>query len=461
MKSRVSATMVRGFAKKETINTLCEEFKKHNYIDPSLNEKYNVKRGLRNSDGTGVLAGLTQICNVHGYVINEGEKQPVDGELTYRGYDIRDLISACAKEGRYGYEEVSYLLLFGVLPTAEQLEFFRMVLAQARSLPQDFVQDMILKAPSKDIMNKLARSVLALYSYDEFAEESSLEGELRKAIYIIARMPTMMVNAYQAKIGHYDNKSTYFHPVRPDESLAQRILSTLRIDREYTEEEAHLLDICLMLHAEHGGGNNSTFVCRTLTSSGTDAYSAYSGAIGSLKGFRHGGANISVVRMFDTIKKGVSDWKDDEEITAFLTGILDRRYGDRTGLIYGMGHAVYTLSDPRAQILRDSAERLAAEKGMTEELTLLKSIERLAPAAIASRKGDKKAICANVDLYSGFVYRMLGIPDELFTPLFAVARMSGWCAHRIEEYTTCSRIIRPAYKSVVRRQTYQPIEKRR
>ena len=461
MKSRVSAIMARGFAKKETINTLCEEFKKHNYIDPSLNEKYNVKRGLRNSDGTGVLAGLTQICNVHGYVINEGEKQPVDGELTYRGYDIRDLISACAKEGRYGYEEVSYLLLFGVLPTAEQLEFFRMVLAQARSLPQDFVQDMILKAPSKDIMNKLARSVLALYSYDEFAEESSLEGELRKAIYIIARMPTMMVNAYQAKIGHYDNKSTYFHPVRPDESLAQSILSTLRIDREYTEEEAHLLDICLMLHAEHGGGNNSTFVCRTLTSSGTDAYSAYSGAIGSLKGFRHGGANISVVRMFDAIKKGVSDWKDDEEITAFLTGILDRRYGDRTGLIYGMGHAVYTLSDPRAQILRDSAERLAAEKGMTEELMLLKSIERLAPAAIASRKGDKKAICANVDLYSGFVYRMLGIPDELFTPLFAVARMSGWCAHRIEEYTTCSRIIRPAYKSVVRRQTYQPIEKRR
>ena len=453
--------MPRGFVKKETISTLCAEFKKHNYIDPALNERYNVKRGLRNSDGTGVMAGLTQICNVHGYIMNEGEKQPVEGELTYRGYNIRDLIGACNRERRYGYEEVSYLLLFGSLPTAEQLEFFRMVLSQARSLPQEFVQDMILKAPSKDIMNKLARSVLALYSYDEFAEEASLEGELRKAIYIIARMPTMMVNAYQAKIGHYDNKSTYFHPVRPDESLAQSILSTLRIDREYTEEEAHLLDICLMLHAEHGGGNNSTFVCRTLTSSGTDAYSAYSGAIGSLKGFRHGGANISVVRMFDAIKKGVSDWKDDEEITAFLTGILDRRYGDRTGLIYGMGHAVYTLSDPRAQILRDSAERLAAEKGMTEELTLLKSIERLAPAAIASRKGDKKAICANVDLYSGFVYRMLGIPDELFTPLFAVARMSGWCAHRIEEYTTCSRIIRPAYKSVVRRQTYQPIEKRR
>lgn len=453
--------MARGFVKTETISTLCEEFKKHNYIDPSLNEKYNVKRGLRNSDGTGVLAGLTQICNVHGYVINEGEKQPVDGELTYRGYNIKDLIAGCVREKRCGYEEVSYLLLFGTLPTAEQLEFFRMVLAQARSLPQDFVQDMILKAPSRDIMNKLARSVLALYSYDEFAEENSLEGELRKAIYIIARMPTIMVNAYQAKIGHYDNKSTYFHPVRPSESLAQSILSTLRIDREYTEEEALLLDTCLMLHAEHGGGNNSTFVCRTLTSAGTDAYSAYSGAIGSLKGFRHGGANISVVRMFDAIKKGVKDWKDDEEVTRFLGDILDRKAGDGTGLIYGMGHAVYTLSDPRAQILRDSAEKLAAEKGMIEELELLKSVERLAPDAIASRKGDKKSICANVDLYSGFVYRMLGIPDELFTPLFAVARMSGWCAHRIEEYTTCSRIIRPAYKSVVRKQDYLPLDLRR
>lgn len=453
--------MARSFVKTETISTLCDEFKKHNYIDPSLNEKYNVKRGLRNSDGTGVLAGLTQICNVHGYVINEGEKQPVDGELTYRGYDVRDLINGCGHEKRCGYEEVSYLLLFGTLPTAEQLEFFRMVLAQARSLPQDFVQDMILKAPSKDIMNKLARSVLALYSYDEFAEESSLEGELRKAIYIIARMPTMMVNAYQAKIGHYDNKSTYFHPVRPGESLAQSILSTLRIDREYTEEEALLLDTCLMLHAEHGGGNNSTFVCRALTSSGTDAYSAYSAAIGALKGFRHGGANISVVRMFEAIKQGVSNWKDDEEVSHFLGEIFDRKQGDGTGLIYGMGHAVYTISDPRAVILRDSAEKLAGQKGLTDELELLKSVERLAPEVIAARKGDKKSICANVDLYSGFVYRMLGIPDELFTPLFAVARMSGWCAHRIEEYTTCSRIMRPAYKSVVRKQPYLPLAQRR
>ena len=453
--------MPRGFVKKETISTLCAEFKKHNYIDPALNERYNVKRGLRNSDGTGVMAGLTQICNVHGYIMNEGEKQPVEGELTYRGYNVRDLIDGCIKEHRYGYEEVSYLLLFGTLPTAQQREFFRMVLAQARSLPQDFVQDMILKAPSKDIMNKLARSVLALYSYDEFAEESSLEGELRKAIYIIARMPTIMVNAYQAKIGHYDNKSTYFHPVRPEESLAQSILSTLRINREYTEEEALLLDTCLILHAEHGGGNNSTFVCRAMTSSGTDAYSSYSAAIGALKGFRHGGANINVVRMFETIKQGVSNWKDDEEVSRFLGQILDREKGDGTGLIYGMGHAVYTVSDPRAQILRDSAEKLASEKGMTEEFELLKSIERLAPDEIAKRKGDKKSICANVDLYSGFVYRMLGIPMELYTPLFAVARMSGWCAHRIEEYTTCSRIMRPAYKSVVHKQEYLPLDSRR
>ena len=273
-------------------------------------------------------------------------------------------------------------------------------------------------------------------------------------------MPTMMVNAYQAKIGHYDNKSTYFHPVRPGESMAQSILSTLRIDREYTEEEAKLLDTCLMLHAEHGGGNNSTFVCRALTSAGTDAYSAYSGAIGALKGFRHGGANIKVVQMFDTIKQGVRDWKDDEEISHFLGEIMDKKQGDGSGLIYGMGHAVYTLSDPRATILRDSAEKLAGEKGMLDEFELLKNVERLAPGVMAEKKGGSKIICANVDLYSGMVYRMLGIPTELFTPLFAVARMSGWCAHRIEEFMTCSRIMRPAYKAVVKEKDYLPIQNR-
>ncbi|MCI8600347.1 MAG: citrate synthase [Oscillospiraceae bacterium] len=446
--------------KKESLNTLFEEFKKYNYIDAALNEKYGVKRGLRNSDGTGVLAGLTQICNVHGYVLSEGEKTPVEGELTYRGIDVRELVENCVSEGRYGYEEASYLLLFGHLPGSQQLEFYRTVLSQARALPMDFVQDMILKSPSRDVMNKLGRSILSLYSYDEFAEETGLEAELKKALHIIARMPTIMVNGYMAKIGHYDNESTYFHPVRPGETIAQSILSTLRISREYTEEEAHLLDVCLMLHAEHGGGNNSTFVCRAMTSSGTDAYAAYSAAVGALKGFRHGGANIKVCEMFDEIKENVKNWQSDSELSDYLWDILQKKRGDGSGLIYGMGHAVYTLSDPRAGILRDNAEKLADKKGMREELELLKSIERLTPIVMAERKGASKEMCANVDLYSGFVYRMLGIPQELFTPLFATARMSGWCAHRIEEYMTCSRIMRPAYKSVVRRRNYVPISER-
>ena len=452
--------MAGGFVKRESLNTLFEEFKKYNYIDPVLNEKYDVKRGLRNSDGTGVLAGLTQICNVHGYIINEGEKQPVDGELTFRGVSIRDLVHGCTQEQRFGYEEVAYLLLFGSLPDKKQLEFFKMVLSQARTLPTDFVQDMVIKAPSKDIMNKMGRSILALYSYDDFADESTLEGELKKALYLIARMPVIMVNSYQAKIGHYDNASTYYHPLRPEESMAESILSTLRPTREYTKDEALLLDTCLMLHAEHGGGNNSTFICRALTSSGTDAYSAYSGAIGSLKGFRHGGANIKVVQMLEEIKRGVKHWESDDEIRDFLRQIMDKKKGDGTGLIYGMGHAVYTLSDPRAAILRDSARKLAEKEGMLDEFELLKSIERLASEVFLEKKGDGKVVSANVDFYSGFVYRMLKIPVELYTPLFAVSRMSGWCAHRIEEFMTCSRIIRPAYKSIVKNKTYVPIDER-
>lgn len=449
-----------GPMKRESLDTLFEEFKKYNYIDAALNEKYNVKRGLRNSDGTGVLAGLTQICNVHGYVINEGEKYPEEGELTYRGIDVREMVQSCIDENRYGYEEVSYLLLFGHLPNEKQLEFYKTVLSQARALPMDFVQDMILKSPSRDIMNKIGRSILSLYSYDDFAEETGVQAELKKALYIIARMPTIMVNGYMAKIGHYDNESTYFHPVRPNETIAQSILSTLRITREYTEEEAHLLDICLMLHAEHGGGNNSTFVCRALTSAGTDAYAAYSGAVGSLKGFRHGGANRKVSEMLETIKQGVRHWDSDEEVSDFLWEIIQKKKGDGSGLIYGMGHAVYTLSDPRAIILRDNAQKLAEAKGMLDEFGLIKRIERLTPVVMAERKGSTKEMCANVDLYSGFVYRMLGIPEELFTPLFATARMSGWCAHRIEEYMTCSRIMRPAYKSVVRKKPYVPIRER-
>ncbi|MBQ4050698.1 MAG: citrate synthase [Oscillospiraceae bacterium] len=445
---------------KDSLDILFEQFKKHNYIDASLNDRYNVKRGLRNSDGTGVLAGLTQICNVHGYVLNEGDKTPAEGELTYRGVDVRDLVQSCVDENRYGYEEVSYLLLFGHLPNKQQLEFYRTLLSQARALPADFVQDMILKSPSRDVMNKIGRSILSLYSYDDFAEETGIEAELKKAVYIIARMPTIMVNGYMAKIGHFDNESTYFHPVRPGETIAQSILSTLRITRDYTEEEAHLLDICLMLHAEHGGGNNSTFVCRAMTSSGTDAYAAYSAAVGSLKGFRHGGANIKVTEMFETVKQSVRNWESEDEVSDVLWDILQKKKGDGTGLIYGMGHAVYTLSDPRAVILRDNAEKLADAKGMRDEFELLKKIEQLTPVVMAERKGSSKDMCANVDLYSGFVYRMLGIPQELFTPLFATARMSGWCAHRMEEYSTCSRIMRPAYKNVVKKKTYIPIDER-
>ena len=389
--------------KKESLDTLFNEFQKYNHIDSALNEKYGVKRGLRNADGTGVLAGLTQICNVHGYIMNEGEKCPVDGELTYRGINVRDMVESCVAENRFGYEEVSYLLLFGHLPNQKQLDFYRQVLSQVRALPMGFVQDMILKAPSRDIMNKLGRSILALYSYDEFSQDEGLEAELKKAIYIIARMPTIMVNSYMAKIGNYDNKSTYFHPVRPGESVAQSILSTLRLTREYTDEEAHLLDICLMLHAEHGGGNNSTFVCRAMTSSGTDAYAAYSAAVGSLKGFRHGGANIRVCQMFEAIKAQVKDWDNDEQVRDALRMVLDKKLGDGSGLIYGMGHAVYTLSDPRAIMLRDNAEKLAKIKGMEDEFRLLKKVEQLTPEVFAEKKGSAKDICANVDLYSGFV----------------------------------------------------------
>lgn len=446
--------------KKEALDTLFDEFQKYNHIDNSLNEKYGVKRGLRNSDGTGVLAGLTQICNVHGYVVSEGEKCPVEGELTYRGINIRDMVESCVAENRYGYEEVSYLLLFGHLPNQKQLDFYCQVLSQVRALPQSFVQDMILKAPSRDIMNKLGRSILALYSYDPFSQDEGLEAELKKAIYIIARMPTIMVNSYMAKIGTYDNQSTYFHPVRPGETVAQSILSTLRPDRSYTEEEAHLLDICLMLHAEHGGGNNSTFVCRAMTSSGTDAYASYSAAVGALKGFRHGGANIRVCQMFDAIKGYVKHWDNDDEVKEALRMIMNKQLGDGSGLIYGMGHAVYTLSDPRAIMLRDNAGKLAAIKGMEDEFRLLKKIEQLTPEVFAETKGSGKDICANVDLYSGFVYRMLGIPTDLFTPLFATARISGWAAHRIEEYATCSRIMRPAYKAVVKNKPYIPMEDR-
>ena len=444
----------------EDVAFLCDEFKKASPISPELYENESVKRGLRNADGTGVVAGLTRICNVHGYLIDEGEILPVEGKLTYRGFDVSDFVRDCIATNRYGFEEICWLLLFGSLPTEEQLTRFSDLLAKCRDLPEGFNEDMIFTAPSANIMNKLARSVLALYSYDANPDDNSLENILRQSIQLIARMPTIMVSSYQIKRRYYDHESMYFHQTKPEYCTAQNILHTLRADTKFTEEEAHLLDLCLMLHAEHGGGNNSTFACRVLSSSGTDTYSAIASAIGSLKGPRHGGANLKVLEMMEYLKKGVADWKDEGQIKDFLVKILRKEAGDGSGLIYGIGHAVYTKSDPRAIILREQAERLSVTKGYEDVMELYQRVERLAPQVFAEFKGTDKSMCANVDFYSGLIYEMLSIPPELFTPLFAVSRISGWCAHRIEEVTTCNRIIRPAYKPAVRERVYVPMSQR-
>ena len=444
----------------DDIRTICDKTVKNNTIPQELFSKFGVKRGLRNEDGTGVMAGITNICNVHGYVINEGEKQSAEGELIYRGYNINDIVEDVVASNRYGYEEVVYLLIFGELPTSDELKAFCDYIASKRELPKDFAEDMIFKAPSPNIMNKMSRSVLALYSYDEYPEDSSIESEIDKAVSVIARLPAIMVNAYMVKRRIYDKQSMFVHPIRLEENTAQTILSTLRPDRNYTEEEAHLLDLMLMLHAEHGGGNNSTFTSRVLTSAGTDAYSTYASAICSLKGHRHGGANIKVMQMLENIEENVSDWESDDEVASYLEKIIRREANDYSGLIYGMGHAVYTLSDPRAKILKANAMRLAKGSEIEEEFMLLDRIERLTPEVFSKVKGSTKAMCANVDMYSGLVYKMLGIPGELYTPLFALARVAGWSAHRIEEMLTGKRIIRPAYKAVSKRKVYVPIEKR-
>ncbi len=436
------------------------EFEKNNRIPPELYEKYQVKRGLRNSDGSGVMAGITNICNVHGYVVNEGEREPVQGELIYRGYSINDIVANTTEKGRFGFEETAYLLLFGQLPTETQLKSFNKMLSSFRELPAGFSEDMIFKAPSRDIMNKMARSVLALYSYENTPEDQSLEMELLRAVSIIARLPSAMVDAYQIKRRVFDHESLYMHPLNPDEGTAESVLSTLRPDRVYTPEEAHLLDLMFIIHAEHGGGNNSTFTCRTLTSAGTDAYSAYSAAIGSLKGHRHGGANFKVIRQLEEFKSAISDWENDGLVADYIAKVIKGEAGDGTGLIYGMGHAVYTLSDPRAVILKRNAMKLAENTEFEKEFRLLDAVERLTPEVFAKVKGSSKVMCANVDLYSGLVYRMLKIPVELNTPLFAVSRIAGWSAHRIEELINGKRIIRPAYKAVAKKRKYIPIEKR-
>ncbi len=443
------------------MQNLCNELLENSRIDQNLYHKFHIKRGLRRSDGTGVLAGITNICNVHGYVVNEGEVEAIPGELIYRGYDIYDLVHNAEKENRYGYEETVYLLLFGKLPTQEQLEAFNHYLSMQRALPSGFVVDMMMKAPSKNIMNKLARSILSLYSYyDADCESTSLEDEMRTAISLIAKMPIMMVNAYQVKRRHFDNQTLYMHPLRPEEKTAETILSMLRPDRQYTQEEAQLLDCLLMLHAEHGGGNNSTFTCRVLTSSGTDAYSAYSSAVCALKGPKHGGANIKVSAMLEDFKTNVQHWDNEGEVADYIRKVLRKEAGDGSGLIYGMGHAVYTLSDPRAVILKKKAFKLAEGKEIEAEFHLLDTIERLTPVIMKEEKGTEKTFCANVDMYSGLVYKMLEIPQELYTPLFAVSRMAGWSAHRMEELMTGGRIIRPAYKAIPKKKKYIPIYER-
>ncbi len=442
------------------IKKLCEQILKYNYIDPADFERYNVKRGLRNADGTGVMAGITGICTVDGYYIDDGERVPRDGHLLFRGINMEDIVNACIAEDRFGFEEVAYLLLFGSLPTKEELDDFCNLLSYCRELPDDFIEDMIMKAPSPNIMNKISRSILALYSYDENPDDTSIENVLRQCIHLIAQVPTIIVYAYQVKRRHYYRKSMYIHQMKPEHRTAQTVLRSLRADKAFTDREAKLLDICLMVHAEHGGGNNSTFATRVLTSSGTDTYAAMAAGVGALKGPKHGGANIKVSEMVDFIKEGVSDINDEGQVADFLRKIIRKESGDGSGLIYGMGHAVYTLSDPRAKVLKKEASQFAAGTEFEREFKLLDLIETLTPEIFASEKGNDKAMCANVDLYSGLVYKMLNIPPDLFTPIFTIARIAGWSAHRIEELITGGRIIRPAYKSSSPAQKYVPINDR-
>ncbi|MBE6935381.1 MAG: citrate synthase [Ruminococcaceae bacterium] len=444
----------------EFISNLCKEYLKNNQIDPSYYSDPAVKRGLRNANGTGVIAGLSQIGDVVGYELRDGERISVPGRLYYRGYNLEDLIDGFTKEGRYGFEEVSYLLLFGALPRADQLKYITDQFGVLRQLPRFFTEDHILSAPSRNIMNKLARSTLGLYCYDDNPDDTSLENLMRQGMELIARFPLFLAYAYQAKRHFFDHKSLHIHFPHDNQSTAESILRAVRSDKQFTEEEAKLLDLCLVLHAEHGGGNNSTFACRVCSSSGTDTYAAISAALASLKGPLHGGANIAVVEMFEDIQKNVQNWNDEGEVADYLAKMLRKEAGDRSGKIYGMGHPIYTVSDPRAVILKANARRLAEKNGYGEEFKLIETVERLSPEVFAHVKGSTKPMCANVDMYSGLVYKTLGIPTELYTPLFAAARISGWIAHRIEEICGNSRIIRPAYRVVYDARSYVPMDER-
>lgn len=430
-------------------------------ISPELYTKHQVNRGLRDQNGNGVKTGLTRISEINAFKIVDGVKIPCEGELYYRGVDIKDLVAGFTQEDRFGFEETAYLLLFGKLPTKDELNDFSELLAAYRRLPSNFVRDVVLKAPSSDMMNSLAKSVLTLYSYDEHANDNSIPNVLRQSLQLIALFPMLSVYGYQAYKHYVLDGSLIIHQPNPRLSTAENLLHLLRPDGKYTEAEAKLLDIALVLHAEHGGGNNSTFTTRVVTSSGTDTYSTMAAALSSLKGPRHGGANIKVVQMFRDLKEKVKDWEDDEEISNYLRGLLNKEQFDKAGLIYGMGHAVYTLSDPRSEILKSFVGNLSKEKGREKECKLYEKVEKLAPKIIAEKRKIYKGVSANIDFFSGFVYDMLDLPLELYTPLFAISRVVGWSAHRIEEILSAGKIIRPAYISVSEYQDYLPIDKRK
>ena len=430
------------------LNTMCDTIYQNSVIDSSHYSKYDVKRGLRNSNGTGVLVGLTQIGDVQGYKVDGDKKVPTEGKLLYRGIDVKDLVTNTTAEDRFGFEETTYLLLFGELPNKQQLADFQKLLGENRDLPNGFTNDMILTAPSKNIMNKVARSVMAFYSYDDNPDDISLKNVVKQSINLISRFPVLMAYGYQAKSRYYDNGSLHLHYPQPHLSTAENILHLIRPTSEYTDLEAKLLDTALILHAEHGGGNNSAFTTHVISSSGTDTYSAISAAVGSLKGPKHGGANTKVLDMIEDIKANVSDITDEGQVSDYLIKILKGEAFDNTGLIYGVGHAVYTISDPRAILLKDMARKLAEEKDLVDEFNLYDMIERNAPVLFREVRKSDKALSTNVDLYSGFLYNALNIPQELCTPIFASARIAGWCAHRIEELVAGGRIMRPAYKNV-------------
>ncbi len=452
------------FSNKDEIAILkrLEKLAVHNDpINPDLYKKYDVKRGLRNANGTGVLVGLTRIGDVVGYELKDGEKIAIPGRLIYRGYNVEDLIKDAEQNKQFGFEQCAYLLLFGELPTKEKLERFTSYLGECRILPENFTEDMIMKAPSQDIMNKMARGVLASYSYDDDPENKSVGNVIRQCIQLIARFSTLAAYGYQAKRRYYDNKSMFIHNPKADLSTAESFLRLIRADKSYSRLEAETLDLALILHAEHGGGNNSSLTVHVVSSADTDTYSAIAAAVGSLKGSRHGGANIRVVEMMDELKANVKDWSSEKEVSDYLYKIAKKDAYDKSGLIYGMGHAIYTISDPREILLKAKAKELAKEKGFMEEFELYNMIERLAPSIIQEVHNSDKKVCANVDFYSGFVYTMLNIPRELFTPIFAISRIAGWSAHRIEEIVSGGRIYRPAYKNVSPERDFVPLANRK